>query len=730
MLVKGAGGIGKTILLLWFLSWMSQASAYSFQNDFTPSSAERESGAVVIERTTDLKLIDNDRSEETIRVVVAILDEQAASDYRQISIHFNSFYDAVELISARSIDADGRIYQVADDAMQVKSVSQGPVYDELKALTFSLPSVKPGSFIEYAYRITDTKALIDNHWFSSEVALHYQQGSGSGRIDPIRRFEVTAELPPDSPVRFVTRNTDVKVKMEKLANGQRLRWRLDNLPARPLEDKMVSLSEFIPELLLTSIPSWEDVDEWAHELYHKAAEPTLEVQRAARKLFDAARSKRETVKDVFYFVQKNIRYIEADVTRGGLVPHSAESVLNHQYGDCKDQATLVVAMLKSLGIDASPALISPFPGSTPHPDMPMLRFSHMIVYVPDDEGGIWLDTSSDAGGFPGIDWTLHNRVAFVIDGAGGQLETLQATSASQGTLSMRIDFEVVGSEALGKLEIEMNGALSHRFKVLGKNHPEVAESVERSLNALYVNGKVENYTVNGNFHTEAPYSISAVVRLPLENTANDLESIPVTGDASQVYMFTDLAKLPSKKRTYPFRLSFPYEMSFRVNLKLPDESFHALPVTGNSSFANDYFSLEKKINVSDEMIGGETRFNILNSLVMPEDYEIFRTDLRKAVSDSKWLVVAKRDKRTKTKNEFTRQLEDDGNNAVAMINLARHHISLAEYDQALELAQQAAELEPNNGEAHYALGIALGFLNRFEESTREIQIARELGYRP
>jgi tetratricopeptide (TPR) repeat protein len=295
---------------------------------------------------------------------------------------------------------------------------------------------------------------------------------------------------------------------------------------------------------------------------------------------------------------------------------------------------------------------------------------------------------------------------------------------------MGIDFEVVGNEAIGKLKIEMDGALSHRFKIMGKNNPEVAESIESSLNTLYVKGKVEDYRVDGNFHTEDPYSISAVVRLPLENVGDELESIPVSGDASQVYMFTELAKLPSKKRTYPLRLSFPYEMSFRVNLKLPDDGFHVVPVTGDSAFASDYFSLVKETRVSEAVISGETRFRILNSRVMPDDYETFRTDIRKAVSDSKWLVVAKRDKRQKTKNKYVRQLERDGENILAMINLARQHISLAQYDQALPLAQKATVLEPENGEAHYALGIALGFLNRFEESSREIQIARELGYRP
>ena len=52
-----------------------------------------------------------------------------------------------------------------------------------------------------------------------------------------------------------------------------------------------------------------------------------------------------------------MRYIGVAFGIGRYQPHSAETVLDNQYGDCKDKHTLLAAMLKAAGYEAWPALI-------------------------------------------------------------------------------------------------------------------------------------------------------------------------------------------------------------------------------------------------------------------------------------------------------------------------------------------------------------------------------------
>ena len=56
-------------------------------------------------------------------------------------------------------------------------------------------------------------------------------------------------------------------------------------------------------------------------------------------------------------MQRNIRYVGIEIGIGGLQPHSADDVFRNRYGDCKDKATLLRAMLESVGIHSTWVLV-------------------------------------------------------------------------------------------------------------------------------------------------------------------------------------------------------------------------------------------------------------------------------------------------------------------------------------------------------------------------------------
>ena len=53
------------------------------------------------------------------------------------------------------------------------------------------------------------------------------------------------------------------------------------------------------------------------------------------------------------FVQKHIRYFVIEMGIGGYQPHFAGDIFRNRYGDCKDKATLLSAMLSTVGIHAA-----------------------------------------------------------------------------------------------------------------------------------------------------------------------------------------------------------------------------------------------------------------------------------------------------------------------------------------------------------------------------------------
>jgi hypothetical protein len=80
-------------------------------------------------------------------------------------------------------------------------------------------------------------------------------------------------------------------------------------------------------------------------------------------------------------VQHAIRYVAIEIGIGGYQPHSAQQVFASGYGDCKDKATLLAAMLKNIGIDSYYVLINDDRDYLA-PDFPTaLGFDHVILAI-------------------------------------------------------------------------------------------------------------------------------------------------------------------------------------------------------------------------------------------------------------------------------------------------------------------------------------------------------------
>lgn len=62
------------------------------------------------------------------------------------------------------------------------------------------------------------------------------------------------------------------------------------------------------------------------------------------------------------WLHREIRYTGLEFAEGSIIPRTPAETLERTYGDCKDKATLLVAVLRSAGIAAHLALLDTGPG--------------------------------------------------------------------------------------------------------------------------------------------------------------------------------------------------------------------------------------------------------------------------------------------------------------------------------------------------------------------------------
>ena len=131
-------------------------------------------------------------------------------------------------------------------------------------------------------------------------------------------------------------------------------------------------------LQFSEFDNWRDVNQWALGLFASgdAGAALKEALAPAR----AAKDPEAAVAKVLEFVQNDIRYLSISLGENSHRPFPPAQVLQRRYGDCKDKSLLMVAMLRALGIEAAPVLVSTSQRKGLDAMLPSpLLFDHAIV---------------------------------------------------------------------------------------------------------------------------------------------------------------------------------------------------------------------------------------------------------------------------------------------------------------------------------------------------------------
>jgi len=161
-------------------------------------------------------------------------------------------------------------------------------------------------------------------------------------------------------------------KIEPSVNGSTYLWQLGDLPPIKYEPASpgvqslaprIAVNYFVPEsgqgVGAKGFEDWVQVSRWGTALHDPQAIPDASVTAKARELTANSQTELDRIRAIARFVQ-GLQYISIDIGIGrgnGYRPHSASQVLAKAYGDCKDKANLMRAMLQAINISAYPVFI-------------------------------------------------------------------------------------------------------------------------------------------------------------------------------------------------------------------------------------------------------------------------------------------------------------------------------------------------------------------------------------
>jgi transglutaminase-like putative cysteine protease len=175
------------------------------------------------------------------------------------------------------------------------------------------------------------------------------------------------------------------------------------------------------ELQATTYVDWSDVSRRMAPLYAQAA--TLKVdsplKAEAATIAAASQDPKRRAFAALKLVEDKTRYLFLGMGDGGYRPAPADETWARRFGDCKGKTVLLLALLRELGIEAEPVLVSMGGGDGLDARVASAaQFNHVLVRARIAGTDYWLDgtRTGDAGGLdalrpPGFQWGLPVREA-------------------------------------------------------------------------------------------------------------------------------------------------------------------------------------------------------------------------------------------------------------------------------------------------------------------------------
>jgi hypothetical protein len=352
-------------------AWLRQAASAS-----TPSYQKDVPGVILLD-DNHFTIDEEGKVTRTVFYAVKILTREGRGLAKASEV-YETDKGKIKELRAWLIYPSGNVKKFGKDDTADLAYVDNDVYNEARVRVISGSNeAEPGAVFGY-------EAIVEARDFFNQFEWPFQ-----GRL-PVVTSRYNLNLPTGWRADSLTFN---HAKVEPTISGSAWTWELKNLAPIEPEPSSPEVTNLAPRLAVSVTPaanakarslsfnSWADVSRWTNEL----SDPQIELNDAlaskARELTANAKTELEKIHAIGRYAQ-NINYISIQIGIGRFRPHSAIDVFNKSYGDCKDKANLMRAMLKAIGVTAYPVIIYSGDPTYVREEWPSpTQFNHCIIAV-------------------------------------------------------------------------------------------------------------------------------------------------------------------------------------------------------------------------------------------------------------------------------------------------------------------------------------------------------------
>jgi transglutaminase-like putative cysteine protease len=559
-----------------------------------------------------------------------ILTDNANGIYNKHKVYHSSFNE-LKKVEAFTLVPDGK------DSKKIKvtefktqsSRDDNVFYDDLQETSFDYPRLMKGSIshVETQHYHKDIRFL-PPFYFSNYL--------------PTQNASYTITFPSDVDVRYIIKNDDnklVSVKETIKGNKKKLEFTAKNVKNYEYFNDGVSVSYYAVHVIAyvasyrsnnVTTPVFGSLDElykWNFSFLNNintAVDDNL--KRITDSICVSKKTDREKAQAIYLWVQNHVKYVAFEDGLEGFIPRQAADVCAKRYGDCKDMASILTAMMRISGLKAHFTWIGTRSIPYSYKEVPLpITDNHMICAVNLDNAWVFLDATDPNCIFGMPTSGIQGKEALI--GIGPQKYELVKVPVMTEANSIITDstfLTITNNTLIGKCSVKYSGYFgSDVYNSLTYNKGDDERDYARRRMAKGSNKFImKDYSIRLSDPVNRVATISSGFEIP-----DYVKSV-----ANEIYLNLNLEKLFSlspidaTKRNIPISYEHLYTINQVHMLKIP-QGYQPDYIPKDVHVTNDIFDFSISYTQADGQISATQKLIMKRLYIQPADFATWNSAL-------------------------------------------------------------------------------------------------------
>ena len=536
--------------------------------------------------------------------------DSALETHRVSTIRYSPSSEELRVIHARAWKPNGMVLDAQELGAHEDSDTPSSMYYDMSLEQFRFSGLEKGDVVELEYSLVPRRRSAPYNGYFGELVLFAGRGP-----EQLKRYVLIA---PAAQKIFVHAEKVAPASVSARDGSQVFLWESQAIPALPREPRSPGVTEISPYVHVSTMGDWKQLGSWYADLIRPQFALDQSLNDELSRITNGLQTDKEKIRAIQEFVLRSTHYVALEFGIYSYKPYPVTQIYARRFGDCKDKASLMIALLRAAGIEAEIALVRTRSlGDVAVEPASIAVFNHAIVYVPKYD--LWLDGTAE---YAGRELPLEDQGAFSLTVSLGGAAQIRHIPMSR--VADNYTRHVIRGELSAQGVIQFSGSTTTRGEdAPGLRHDlavreQQLDTFRRDLAEVFPNVQVDSVAVHG------AEVLSSSVSVEFQGALNSPQYKRVVSLSSSWMPRSYVTALAnSSTRTQDVVLPSPWTTEEEIHIALPQGAeVVSLPRDQNISSAFGSLRLHYKKSGGEVIIQSHVQFE--KARVTAADYPAFR----------------------------------------------------------------------------------------------------------